>query len=309
MLTYLIVFLILAVLFVTRASSAYRVPHARTSWLASGIGALAILTLGPVIPVEELDGFLGGTNLIYLVQCILATLAFSLFARAALITDTHLLLPARTWPVLLWCAVFCVPFFFIKRREPTADLFIRVHIDQLASVLCASLYMLGIAAISTRLLLGTRNKSDRVYWLFRLGATLAIAGIATQIAALILDHFKIGPYALADFFYDWFNPLFYGGVITIGLGMGVFAISRWGRTRRLKKRIRELENLLRARGIQVPSTSGDELSYAVYTLIVWITDNVINGDIVLSPEEALVVEESELWIERKLPQLDQLAAL
>ncbi len=59
----------------------------------------------------------------------------------------------------------------------------------------------------------------------------------------------------------------------------------------------------------VPDVSTDERAYAVYTLIVRITDSIINGEIQLNSREASIIDEAEQWIEQKLPQLAQLAAV
>lgn len=301
MILYIAVFAALIILCIARIPVARRVPHARTSWRASLFGALAISTL---IPVSFIDHLLwGGQNIIYLVQCYLATLAFWFFAQAALIHDTRRTIRRMPRLILVWCVVFSVPFFFIQNRTPTEDLFIRSHVDQLAAVICAALYMIGIAVISVRLILGVRRKSDRLYWIFRVSAVLIIFAIATQIAALVLDHFKLARGAVNTSLYACFDPLFYLGVIGIGAGMGSFSIARVLRTRRTRRRVEELSTILSAHHFRVPDVAAEQLAWVVYTLVVAIADGQTARRLTLNAAESAVNEEAIDWIEEKLPQL------
>ncbi|RDV44026.1 hypothetical protein DOE76_14935 [Leifsonia sp. ku-ls] len=79
--------LILAVVFLARTLSAVREPRSRLSWLASGAGTLALLTLGTAIPQPVVDGWIGGQNWLNLVQNVLCTVAFWLVTQAAISQD------------------------------------------------------------------------------------------------------------------------------------------------------------------------------------------------------------------------------
>ena len=91
--------IILAVVFLARTPSAVREPRSRLSWLASGAGTLALLTLGTAIPQTVLDGWIGVQNWLNLVQNVLCTVAFWLVAEAAISQDGRRR-TLRWWPLL-----------------------------------------------------------------------------------------------------------------------------------------------------------------------------------------------------------------
>lgn len=299
---YLVAFLALAAAFIIRILSAVKSAHRRPAWLACGIGALAILTLGPIVPVDTIDAALGGTNIIYLVQCWLALIAFWLVTEAARSIADRDATVRHPWIIAAYCGLIAIPFFFITDRAPTAPYFIHDHVEQLAAVMCASVYMIGVAFLTVRLLVHVRTKRSIGYWLFRAGGALVIGGIVTEIIGLLAG-FLGAPNHVRDALWSVFDPTFYPGILLIVSGIFSFWIARRLRTARTRRRIRRLTEILTQRGIAVPRSDPEDHAYTVYALLIRITDAEVLGHMHLTDEERAGVEESERWVERILPQL------
>lgn len=304
---YLAVFLILAVTFIARIPSGIKSRYARLSWLACGVGTVAIFTLGPIVPVSVIDGFLGGTNVIYLVQCWLALLAFSLITEAARFAGgRENQAPRRNWLTLIYGLLIVVPFLFIDDRAGTDQLFIHNRADQFAAVACASIYMVGIAFMAIRLLVHVSGKRAAGYWLFRVGSIMVVIAIVVEISGLLSARLQL-PASLTAALWTVFDPFFYTGVILIVGGVVWFWSARHLRSQRAARRIRELQSILTQRGLALP-TSDDDKAYAVYALLIRITDSVALDRIHTSEEEDATIDEAERWIERILPQLLRVGA-
>jgi hypothetical protein len=296
---------VLLAVFIFRARSAYYVRQSRLSWAASGIGALALLTLGTVIPLESLDGMLGGTNVIYVIQNVLATLAFWFVMRAS-VADPAAPNPGkrRSWPLFLLLIAFVIPFFFITDRAPTSSTFIRDHVDQLGALLCASIYMLGIATISAILITGVRRRQARIYWLFRIGSLLVIVASASEITGLVLNHFgPLSAQETASIAHNLFDPFFYSGVITIVAGIASFTVQKWIRGLVLKRNIRGLAKILDRRHIASPVDEDGALVDNLYDLVISIRDQVSARRFELDRGELRRLTSAERWITRNLPGL------
>lgn len=304
---YLVAFLTLAALFVLRTPSAVRLPHARFSWLACGVGALAILTLGPIVPVATIDASLGGTNVIYLIQCWLAGLAFWLMTQAARVVGSPTSgRPRHAWIIALYWVAIAIPFFFIQDRTPTDPLFIHNRASQLAAVLCATIYMLGIAVMSVRLVTQVAGRKSGGYWFFRAGVLLILLAITAEIAGLFAALGDASP-ELVAMLWLFFDPLFYPGALLIVAGITWFWIARHLRSYRTTQRIRRLQQILEQRGLSIPPADDDK-AYTVYALLIRITDSAGLDRLHLSAEETQSVDEAERWLERILPQLIEVAA-
>lgn len=304
---YLVAFLTLAGLFILRTPSVIRSSHARFSWLACGVGAVAILTLGPIVPVATIDAALGGNNVIYLIQCWLASLAFWLMTQAARFaggrSDER---PPRLWLIALYWAAIAIPFVLIQNRTPTDPLFIHNRADQLPAVLCATIYMLGIAVMSVRLVMQVAGRKSGGYWFFRIGALLILIAIATEISGL-LSALSGAPSQLVMNLWFMFDPLFYPGVVLIVAGQAWFWVARHLRAYRTTRRIRQLQLILEQRGLSTPLPDDDK-AFAVYALLIRIKDSAALERLHLSAEESEIVDEAESWLERILPQMIEIAA-
>jgi hypothetical protein len=299
----LIALVVLAVVFVARIPAAVSQPSSRLSWLASGVGSLALLTR--VHP--GLDWFLGGENYINLAQNVLATTAFWLVMRAALLQSRS---TPRFWTRKLILAAmlmsFVVPFLFITDKEPTSKTFITEHISQTGTWLYASIYMTAILAISTMLLLGLRRRKARSYGFFVAGSSLVILACIDEIIVLSLDHFEVTDLGFRVLLRNAFDFLFYCGVILIVTGIASFTLQKAMREARLSQHARRLRRLA-GRLAVMPTTNGsssarDESSIAVvYDLAIALRDfeNAHRGR--LTPADARHVAAAEAIVMEQLP--------
>ena len=299
-------FLVLAVVSILRLRSAWRTPQARLSWAACAVGALALLTLGSVIPLDALDGALGGTNIIYLVQNLLATTAFWLVLQAAVIEEADAPRPRRRpWLLVVTLIATSAAFVFIDRGETTRTFFIHDNADQLAAVLCASFYLLGVSAISLQLILAVRHRRAAAYWPFTLGGLLCIIACLNEIVWLFLAYTSAVDARVQAAGYALFDPFFYMGVILIVAGILSFTVRKWNREGRVTLAIRQLSRITQRAGI-APLTAGEDPAEGdprltvLYDLIISIHDEVLADRLHLSARERGIVERSEALVTREL---------
>lgn len=188
------------------------------TWFATGCGALALLTLGFLIPLPEVDDFLGGNNNAMLAEGILATGAFwFMFCALRNLADRPIRRREHAIPAAL-IAVFTVLFFMIHDRAGASRDFIPERIDQTASWAAITVYFTGIASMSAASLRAIRNMTGYPYVLFRIG--YAATGIASlsDISFMTLAHFSLGTAASRAPFWDTFVIFFYGGLLFLVAG-------------------------------------------------------------------------------------------
>lgn len=300
--TYLLVFVALLLTFLLRTRTAISRPYARLAWLASAFGTVAIFTRGPVVPLTQLDSWLGGQNIVFLIQCWAATAAFWLLTEAAGAQDTRrpLTIP-RPWYIAGYCVLFTIAFFMIEDRSPTVTHFSERYADQLALILCAGLYMAGIAFLTLRLIFRVRTRSASLYWFFRIGSGLIAAGCASEIFSLIAIHVSPGT-SLSEPAGALFDLLFYPGVGVILLGLGAFKLQRHLRKRQMITHQSALTQVLRTRNLDISEAS--ELgAHSIYALLVQINDARVLDLVHPSAVEAHAINAAEDWLESKLPAL------
>lgn len=293
--------IVLALVFILRTPSAIREPRSRLSWMASGVGALALLTLGTVIPQTVIDGWIGGENWINLAQNLLCTTAFWLVTQAAISQDGHRR-RIRWWPLVGALAAFTLPFLFISDRGTTDYYFIPNRSRQTAMWLYASIYMASIAAISFGLLRGVRDRSARSYWFFRIGAALVILASLDEIVYLTFARFDMAPGFVEGILFALFDPFFYVGVILIVVGIASFTATRSIRQLRLQSKLFWLGRVLVRRGLQRPQSipTTDTLG-RVYDHVITIRDLQTMNEITLIRAEVLFVASAERLVARSLP--------
>jgi hypothetical protein len=299
-------FITLALVFLLRTRSAIVNPRARLSWMASGFGALAVLTLGSIIPVEVMDGALGGNNVLYLVQNFLASLGFWLLVLSTVPEhDAAPMTPLRRYgPMMVVFAGFTIAFVNIDRRA-TSTTFIHDHIEQLSAVLCASIYLVGIVVISVRLVLAARPSRSASYWPFRIGGALCTVGAVNEIAWLFIGHFIQPEASIQAAGYAAFDPLFYSGVILIVAGIASFTVRKWIRDTRMTIAIRRLARTMAAADVPVPELSrqdvyGDNRLMTAYDLLIRFRDEELAGRVTLGPHDRRVVTNAEAVLTREL---------
>lgn len=218
-------FLALAVLAGLRLPALRRGGPSTLSELALLTGAGALFMVGTVVPLPVLDGWFGGSNVVNLLQNVLATLAIWFM------TMTAKLMVTGSWPVRrkLWGLVliitsFTIPFFVMDRGE-TNEQFVWAHADDGWLWLYASIYMGYVAYLMCRMLIALWKREARPYAVVRLGATFMGAASVFEIIYLTARVFGHSPEWLGDSFI----PLFYGGILLFAAGLGWFPLAHKAR--------------------------------------------------------------------------------
>ncbi|CAN3703068.1 hypothetical protein MMX123_03106 [Microbacterium sp. MM2322] len=284
-----------------RARVAWRQPRARIAWLAALVGAIALLTQGTVIPIEVLDGALGGTNILKLVQNVLTMVALWLGIQAGTAPATARI-PTLRWrfPLLLG-ALFAVVFFVaVPDRGPSSFLFLETAAETSTGAWAYGvLHMGGIALVGVLLLRSARGSLPVSRLLFRLGAVAIVLGCLSEIVDLTLTRFFTANAVVSALF----DPLFYLGVVSFVAG--IFVASRAATTirRRGASLLERLENLARERG--ATDLSGIALDPALdtrlYALRVAIEDDAIARSVPLTPAQRALLDDVDAHLTRRTP--------
>lgn len=287
----------LLIVVVARAPLAFRQPRARIAWLAAALGMLALLTQGTVIPLEYLDGLLGGSNVLKLVQNVLTMIALWLGVQVGT-APAHARIRTLPWalPTML-AAIFTLTFLLIPSRGDTSFLFVETGAETSTSIwLYGVVHMLGIAVIGLLLF-----RSARAAWpipkrFFRAGAIAIVIACASEVVDLTLTRFA-EPIAAVTMLFD---PLFYLGV----LGLVGGAMAAWGATRRIRIRGEGLRARLQeiARGRDVtdlaPLPSHGSTEETLYSLRVAIEDDAIARALPLRDDERVVLQQVDEYLTR-----------
>lgn len=287
-----------ALIFLARTPYVLRNPRGRAAWGATGVGALGLLTLGSVVPQPVLDGLLGGTNLINLVQNVCAVTAFWLMLRAS--TSDLPERPVLASPLALVVVVvaFAVPFFAVRDRGGTDFHFIVRGIDQPAMWLYASIYMLAVAVVAATTLRSGVLRNPVALVVFRVGLSLVVIASIDEIASLTVDHFTLFGPALRDGLRLAFDPPFYLGIVLIVVAMASLTFRRWERDLRCRRHNRRLRRIARRHQVRAVERDGD-VQARTYDLVIAIRDAEVRGR-ALDDAELAEVRSAELTLTRSL---------
>lgn len=218
-------FLALAFLAVVRLPALGRGGAGTLSELALLTGAGALFMVGTVLPLAVVDGWLGGTNVVSLLQNVLATLAIWFM------TMTAKNMAIGSWPapravveLIAVIVAFTIPFFLMDRGR-TQDGFIRENAADGWLWLYASIYMAYVAYLMVRMYLALGSREPRPYAAVRVGAVLMCAASIAEI--LYLTARVLG--RRTEWLGDLFDPIFYSGILLIALGLAWFPLARSAR--------------------------------------------------------------------------------
>lgn len=301
-------FFALAISFVVRIRHAIRVPAARLTWLASGVGAVALLCCGTLIPLPVLDGWLGGTNYISLVQNVAAAIAFWLVAHAVVTQGRYKISQLLDWRLYLGIIAFVVPFFFIDRGT-TANDFMFESSDQLAGFLYSSLYLALITGICSYLVVKIWNSGSRSFATLHLGGALVTLGCVLQIVALASICFSWLPADVSDPVYVLALTSFSTGVVLMAGNMAGLALMRLRSTLRVKRSIKSVEQILQVKGLEVQQRpaltqtflNDPEALTHLYQGVIAVTDHVqAEGASALDEDEEKRVRQASHLVTRKM---------
>lgn len=220
-----VAFLALALLAIVRFPALRRGGAGTLSELALIAGAGALFMVGTVVPLTTLDGWLGGSNIVNLLQNVLATLAiwFMMMTAKHMATGSWPA-PRAVWELIGVIAAFAIPFFLMN-RGPTNEDFVRENAASGWLWLYASIYMAYVAYLMVRMFLALGERGARLYAVVRVGAILM--GVASIIEILYLTARVLG--GQPEWLGDAFNPFFYGGILLIALGLAWFPLARRAR--------------------------------------------------------------------------------
>lgn len=283
---------------IVRAPHAVAHPQTRLSWTAILIASIAFFARA----YPSLDRYVGGSNVISLIQNLCAVTAFWLLAQAAL--NQHHQLPIPWWQLPPLLIAFVVPFLLIRNRGTTSDTFIVDQIAQTGTWLYASIYMAVFGFIAASLLAGLRRRQSRSYRFFLAGCVLVLVACGDEITSLTLDHFGVSNLVLRDVLRAAFNPLFYPGAILVIVGVASFTSIRFGRERLLRHRIRTLDKVCSHLGIAAGTPSARaprrEPVLDLYDRVIAIRDHETATHSTLNAADARHVETAEQLVMKYL---------
>ncbi|MCM3502777.1 hypothetical protein M3667_12935 [Microbacterium sp. P26] len=284
---------------VLRARAAWQQPRARIAWLAALIGAIALLTQGTVVPLEMLDGLLGGTNILKLVQNVLTMVALWLGIQAGTAPVTARIRSLRWWFPGFLAAVFAVVFFVaMPDRGRSSFRFLEdLAMTSTGAWAYGVLHMSGIALVGLMLFRSARGSLPGTRVFFRIGAVGIVLGCLSEIVDLTLSRF-FRPDAVVSALFD---PLFYLGVVSFVIG--IFAASRT--TTKIRRRgeelLERLEPVAREREVEsFPGLPADALvDTRLHALRVAVEDDAIATSTPLSSAQRALLDDVDVHLTRR----------
>ncbi|MFJ4039449.1 hypothetical protein ACIPVB_15390 [Microbacterium sp. NPDC090007] len=280
---------------VARARTARRQPRARIAWLAAVIGAVALLTQGTLIPLPVMDGLLGGTNILKLVQNVLTMVALWLGIHAGTAPLTARVRTLRWGLPALLAAVFAAVFFVaLPERGSSSFHFIEDAVrTSTGAWVYGVVHMAGIAALGVLLCRSARRSLPGVRPWFRVGAIGIVIGCASEIVDLTLTRFFTANAVVSALF----DPLFYLGVLAFVIGILRASYATASIRRRGGALLDELESLARTRGIG-ETVPGDGTDARLHALRVAVEDHAISTSRPLDTAERRVIDAVDVHLTR-----------
>jgi hypothetical protein len=288
-----VAFLALLVLTLIRLPSAVREPSSRLTWIATITGLAAVFMVGVVVPLPIVDGWFGGTNVVSLVQNILATAAFWFVMQATLTLDGSRFNPRSLWELPAMFLSFSIPFVLISDRGSTTDEFIKETADQFGLWAYAALYMGCVVLIMIRMLRGSRGRKPPPYLLIRIGAWAILVASLIEIVYLTLRVAGLGRTPSVEAVGALFTIPFYGGVVLVCVGIVMFAVARAGRRSMNATLGRLLTKASLDRGLIVKPIPDEDPVHETYRLAVRLTD-IANSQELTKRERVLLRAATEM---------------
>lgn len=282
-----------ATLFVLRAPAAWKRPQARPGWLTTGFGLLGFLTFGFVIPEPLLDSFLGGRNVIALVQTAAASAAFW-YLRNGMLIHARNGVQARPWQLILVIGAQTAAFIAMPDHGDVNDPVAYIHqsLPTIAGWLFIIFYQSTILALSLdslRILRGDRRLDALC---FRAGHALTALAATSELIGVTIWHFvgHSNPASLVTF--SVFQMLFYPGGMLIASAYLLIWGRKIARTAPWQFRQRYLQHLLTRRNIpaRTRQRDGDDQLLAAYEMFVVVSNHLNIGDLVLTERQQRHVE-------------------
>ena len=288
-----VAFLALLALTLMRLPSAVREPSSRLTWFATMAGLGAVFMVGVVVSIPVVDGWLGGSNVVNLVQNLLATTVFWFVMQASRTLDGTRFHRRSLWELPAMLVSFTIPFFLIPDRGPTSGDFVKEHAAQLGLWAYASIYMAWVVVIMIRMLAGIQRRTPRPYVLIRVGAWAIIAASLVEIVYLTLRVARQGQTPAVEFVGNLFTIPFYGGVVLVCSGIIVFAMARAIRRPVHAALGRLLKRANVGRGMTLAAIPDEDPVHEAYRLAVRLTD-IANSQPLTARERVLLRAAAEV---------------
>lgn len=283
---------------IARARTAVRQPRTRIAWLAALVGAVALLTQGTVVPLPLMDGLLGGTNVLKLVQNVLTMVALWLGIQAGTAPLTARVRTLRWGLPASLAAVFAAVFFVaLPERGTSSFRFIEdAVVTSTGAWVYGVVHMAGIAGLGVLLCTSASRSLPGVRPWFRAGAIGIVLGCVSEIVDLTLTRF-FAPNAVVSALFD---PLFYLGVLAFVIG-----ILRSSRVSTLIRRrgetlLDDLRTVARTRGV-AEAAAGGGTDGRLHALRVAVEDRAIATSTPLDAGERGLLDAVDLHLTRDLP--------
>lgn len=303
-LAVLITFGILIALFLLRTPVALRQPQQRPAWIATGAGILGLLTVGAVVPLEDIDTLLGGANIVSLGKTVLPTIAFW-FLRDAIRLQISPPRPRGNRLVLLTLVVAqVIAFVLVPSREGTDENFVNHAVLSPAGLIWALLYTGGVLWIAATAAVEAFSIFKSVFGLFVIGAFMIAAACLALAIHCVLVLARVLPPRSDDALTTIFALFFYTGIVFAAFGFVVLV------TRELAWRAHVLRLLRINRlypssqgGYDVPQVGGPftgSPESAAYIVLMKIRDRQLLDSIELSAGHERIVSRIERRMSRTL---------
>lgn len=284
---------------ILRARAALRYPRARIAWWGALVGAVALLTQGTVIPLAQLDGVLGGTNVLKLVQNILTMVALWLGIQAGTAPVSARVHTLRwRFPVLLGILFAVVFFVALPERGTSSFRFVEDAAETSTGAwLYGVVHMAGIALVGALLFRSARGSLPGVRPFFRVGAVGIVLGCVSEILDLTLTRF-FGTNLVVGALFD---PLFYLGVVAFVVGILRASRASARIRRRGEELLARLGDLARRRGVRrLAAVSSDApLDSRLHALRVAIEDAAIAASSPLTGEQRALLDDVDAHLTRQ----------
>lgn len=284
---------------VLRARAAWRQPRARIAWLAALVGAIALLTQGTVVPLPVLDGLLGGTNILKLVQNVLTMVSLWLGIQAGTAPMSARVHTLR-WRMPLVLGILFTTVFFVALpdRGPSSFRFVEdAAVTSTGAWLYGVVHMAGIAFVGVLLYRSARGSLPGVRGFFRAGAVGIVLGCLSEILDLSLARF----FAPSDVVSALFDPLFYLGVVAFVVGIFRAASAATRIRRRGDALLGRLRALSAERGVDGVVLVGDEAATdtRLHALRVAVEDDAIATATPLTADERTLLDDVDAHLTRR----------
>lgn len=284
---------------VGRARAAWRHPRARIAWLGALVGVIALLTQGTVVPLPVLDGLLGGSNVLKLVQNVLTMVSLWLGIQAGTAPVTARVHTLRwRFPVLLGILFAVVFFVAMPVRGPSSFHFIEDAVrTSTGAWLYGVVHMAGIALVAVLLYRSARASLPGVRPFFRVGAVGIALGCLTEIVDLTLTRF----WRPNDVVSALFDPLFYLGVVAFVVGILRASRAASSIRRRGESLLRRLGDLARQRGVQRLAVLSPDapLDSRLHALRVAVEDAAIASSAPLTSAQRALLDDVDTHLTRQ----------